>query len=357
MRLPRVVSSLWVSATLTVALLCLPWSLAGQSREPLPDSLSDQEFWSLTEKLSEPDGYFRSTSGSPDNLLSNENTISTVAAQLAARFKPGGVYLGVGPEQNFTYIAGIKPRIAFITDIRRGNLHLHLIYKALFEMSANRAEFVGRLFTRQRPSGLTTQSNARAIMDGYLDAQPGDARAFATNLQSILDHLSKTRHLPLTAADAEGIEYVLANFHRFGPAIHYTSSIGGSSRSAGTYAAIQSARDSASGAERTYLASEENFTFIKGLESRNLIVPIVGDFAGPKALRSVGTYLKQHGAIVTAFYVSNVEQYLRRNDVWDRFCANVASLPLDADSTFIRPDRSGFGAFGTMSTETAGCGK
>jgi len=139
MRLPRVVSSLWVSATLTVALLCLPWSLAGQSREPLPDSLSDQEFWSLTEKLSEPDGYFRSTSGSPDNLLSNENTISTVAAQLAARFKPGGVYLGVGPEQNFTYIAAIKPRIAFITDIRRGNLHLHLIYKALFEMSANRA--------------------------------------------------------------------------------------------------------------------------------------------------------------------------------------------------------------------------
>ena len=357
MRLPRVVSSLWVSATLTVALLCLPWSLAGQSREPLPDSLSDQEFWYLTEKLSEPDGYFRSTSGSPDNLLSNENTISTVAAQLAARFKPGGVYLGVGPEQNFTYIAAIKPRIAFITDIRRGNLHLHLIYKALFEMSANRAEFVGRLFTRQRPSGLTAMSNARAIMDGYLDAQPGDARAFSTNLQSILDHLSKTRHLPLTAADAEGIEYVLANFHRFGPAIHYTSSIGGSSRSAGTYAAIQSARDSASGAERTYLASEENFTFIKGLESRNLIVPIVGDFAGPKALRSVGAYLKQHGAIVTAFYVSNVEQYLRRNDVWDRFCANVASLPLDADSTFIRPDRSGFGAFGTMSTETAGCGK
>src|SRR6187431_2032207 len=101
MRLPRVISSLGGSATLAVALLFLPGSLAGQSATSLPDGLSDQEFWSLTEKLSEPDGYFRSTSGSPDNLLSNENTISTVAAQLAARFKPGGVYLGVGPEQNF----------------------------------------------------------------------------------------------------------------------------------------------------------------------------------------------------------------------------------------------------------------
>src|SRR5688572_33122212 len=88
-------------------LLFLPWSLAGQSRETLPDSLTDQEFWSLTQKISEPDGYFRSNSGSPDNLLSNENTISTVAAHLAARLKPGGVYLGVGPEQNFTYIAAI----------------------------------------------------------------------------------------------------------------------------------------------------------------------------------------------------------------------------------------------------------
>ncbi|HEX5216257.1 MAG TPA: hypothetical protein VFV98_12395 [Vicinamibacterales bacterium] len=338
-------------------LLLLPWSLTGQSANSLPDALTDPDFWSLTEKFSEPDGYFQSTSGSPDNLLSNENTISTVAAQLAARLKPGGVYLGVGPEQNFTYIAAIKPKIAFITDIRRGNLHLHLIYKALFELSANRAEFVGRLFTRQRPSGLTAESSARALMDAYLDAQPGDARAFDANLQAILTHLSKTRHLPLTAADAEGIEYVLANFHRFGPAIHYTSSIGGTSRSSGTYAAIQSARDSASGAERTYLANEENFAFIKDLESRNLIVPIVGDFAGPKALRALGAYLKQRGATVTAFYVSNVEQYLRRNDVWDRFCANVASLPLDANSTFIRPDRNGFGAFGTMSAETAGCGR
>ena len=62
--------------------------------------------------------------------------------------KPSGVYLGVGPEQNFTYIAAIRPRIAFITDIRRGNLHLHLMYKALFELSANRADFVARLFNR-----------------------------------------------------------------------------------------------------------------------------------------------------------------------------------------------------------------
>src|SRR4029450_12521647 len=110
---------------------------------------SNREFWALTEQLSEPDGYFRSNSGSPDNLLSNEGSVSIMAATLAERVKAGGVYLGVGPEQNFTYIAAMRSRMAFITDIRRGNLDLHLLYKAVFEMSADRADFLARLFSRK----------------------------------------------------------------------------------------------------------------------------------------------------------------------------------------------------------------
>src|SRR5262245_20909579 len=94
-------------------LLVLPVSIASQARDTIPASLTDREFWELSEKLSEPGGYFRSGSGSPDNLLSNENTISTVAAVLADKLPAGGVYLGVGPEQNFTYITALKPRIAF----------------------------------------------------------------------------------------------------------------------------------------------------------------------------------------------------------------------------------------------------
>src|SRR5688572_23254988 len=118
-------SRLWL-ATLAagIVLLCSTAAIrAGQ--DTLPASIADAEFWSLTERLSEPNGIFRS-----DNLLSNEMSLSAVATQLAARTKPGGVYLGVGPEQNFTYMAAIRPRIAIITDIRRGNLHLQLMYKA-----------------------------------------------------------------------------------------------------------------------------------------------------------------------------------------------------------------------------------
>ena len=114
----------------------------------LPNRLSDQEFWRLSNDFSEPGGYFRS-----ENLVSNEHTFQYVIPALKRRVRPGGVYLGVAPDQNFTYIVATAPRMAFIVDIRRGNLLQHLMYKAIFELSADRAEFVSRLFSKPRPAG------------------------------------------------------------------------------------------------------------------------------------------------------------------------------------------------------------
>ena len=115
----------------------------------LPESLSDRAFWGLVEHLSEPDGYFQS-----DNLVSNEHSYQWVVPALARLKRPNQVYLGVAPDQNFTYIAAVQPEMAFIVDIRRGNLLTHLMYKALFELSEDRADFVAFLFSRPRPPGL-----------------------------------------------------------------------------------------------------------------------------------------------------------------------------------------------------------
>jgi hypothetical protein len=112
--------------------------------------------------------------------------------------------------------------------------------------------------------------------------------------------------------------------------------------------------DSRSGEERSFLANEENFSMVKAMESGNLIVPVVGNFAGPKALRAIGAWVRAHGAVVNVFYVSNVEQYLEQNGVWPAFCANVAAMPLDRSSIFIRPNRGGT-SFSPMATETAAC--
>src|SRR5262249_265604 len=221
---------------------------------------------------------------------SNENGLSTAATALSMHPKGSGVYLGVGPEQNFSYIAAMRPRIAFITDIRRGNMLLHLTYKVLFETSTNRADFVPLLFNRKRPSGLTTRSTAAELMRAYLRAESNDEGSFNTNLKSITDHLTRTHRFRLSSDDLDGIKYIYQNFYHFGPAINYTSSINGRSGAA-SYALLMATTDG-SRTERSYLASEESFTFVKSMEARNLIVPVVGDFAGPKALRAVGSFLK-----------------------------------------------------------------
>ena len=101
----------------------------------------------------------------------------------------------------------------------------------------------------------------------------------------------------------------------------------------------------AAGRERSYLATEAGFAWLKDLESRNMVVPVVGDFGGPKAIRAVGQYLKTHTATVGAFYLSNVEQYLQQDGKWTAFCQSVATLPLDQSSTFIRSQNGG-GGFG-----------
>jgi hypothetical protein len=354
------------ACVLALALLPAP-ALVGSSADTLPQRLTDAEFWKMSEEFSEPNGYFRS-----DNLLSNEIYYPYIMNDLLKRTAQGGsVYLGVGPEQNFNYIALLKPKMVFITDVRRGNLHTQLMYKALFELSADRADFLSRLFTKKRPAGLTAASSAADLLNAYWNAPTstdGNNAAYRENLKAIQDHLTKKRSLPLGDEDLKGIEYVYYNFYWFGPSITYNSSSAtGGGRGGGSmanYADLMMATDGTP-AGRSYLASEETFKVLKDLEERNLIVPVVGNFAGPKALRAEGRYLKERGATVMAFYLSNVEQYLQQDGIWNNFCANVASLPLDEKSTFIRSSQGGGGggggglvnSLGSMLQETRGCGR
>jgi len=326
----------------------------------LPAQLDDAAFWTLIGNLSEPGGSFRS-----DNLLSNELYMQYVIPQLTHTAKQGGVYIGVGPEQNFTYIAAVRPSMVFIVDIRRGNLDLHLLYKALFELSHDRAEFVARLFARPKPQGLPPQPSINDIFEA-IDAEETDERTFTADLRDVVDHLTKGRHLPLLDEDVAAIQYVYRAFQMFGPGLTYWSTgsfAGRMGRTAPTYWDLMMLTDEAQ-VNWSYLANDANFQFVKSLEQQNLIVPVVGDFGGPKAIRAVGAYLKAHHATVAAFYLSNVEQYLYGDGIWDAFCANAAALPLDDTSTFIRSVRSGqFGysvgglssVLGNMLEETRAC--
>lgn len=325
-----------VALVLTAGVAWIPARVSARPAD-FPAQLTDKEFWDLSELVSEANGEFQS-----DNFLSNERGYQIAIPELIKVAKPGRVYLGVGPEQNYPYILALKPQIAIIFDVRRGNLHEQLLYKSLFEMTTSRAEFLSKLFSRKQPDGLTASSSVPELMMAFDKVVPSE-ELYQANLKAVSEWLTKKHSFALHADDLPGIDYVYKTaFFNGGPQLTYNmagrNARGGGGRGGGgnmsTYAEIQSL-DDGTGLNRGFLANEANWNAMKDFETRNLLVPVVGDFGGTKAIRAVGKYLKDHSAVVSAFYLSNVEQYLNRNNVENVFLCNVAQLPLDDSSTFI----------------------
>ena len=295
------------------------------SHAQLPETIDDKEFWRLVTDMSEAGGTF------PQQFMSNEDSAQFVIPSLKQATRPGGVYIGVGSEQNFTYIAAVRPRLAFIVDIRRDNVFEHLMYKALFELSENRADFISRLFARKRPDGLNAGMGVKTLFDAFRPIEV-DASVYEANVRAVMDRLTKDHGFPLTDADRAAVIKTLDAFRTAGP--YSLKGFGDTTNP--TYAELMSATDLA-GSLQSYLASEENFRVVRELEQKNLILPIVGDFAGDKALLAIGRYVRERGAIVSTFYVSNVERYLfEQGERRRQFYSNVSSLPADASSNFVR---------------------
>jgi hypothetical protein len=307
------------------AVVCTAAAVAACRPAPAP-ALSDAEFWALSERLSEPAGSFSIS----DNLVSNEPHVAENARRLHAA---GGVYIGVGPEQNFTYIASARPAMAFIVDIRRENRNLHLFYKALFDISSDRADFVARLFSRPRPAGLDEASSVTQIFERF-DAIPTSAEQLKWNAAVVRTWLLETRKLPLDANDLAWIDRLFLAFAEHGPSIQYWQAR--DTEPAPSYRRLMTMPDT-SGASNSFLASEDGFRFVKDLQARNLIVPVVGDFGGPGALRRVGDEARARGYTVSVFYGSNVGVYLTREQT-RAFCRSLDSLPAADDALFVERD-------------------
>jgi hypothetical protein len=321
--------------------LCLSFRLAAITAQDRAPTITDSAFWRMIGTFSEEAGTFRY-----ENLLSNETSYQKVIPSLlkAIRIRPPmdmkklnpanmGAYIGVGPEQNFTYIAAIEPKIAFVVDIRRQNMLEHLLYKALFESATGRSDFVSRLFSRKPAPGLSGSVSAAELFKVY-SAETCDRPLMADTADDVIDRLTRQHSFPLDDADRKVIRHVLEMFCSGGPQIDYGFVNVPSNLTAPSYADLMTATD-VEGKNWSYLANDENFARVRSMQMNNLIVPLVGDFGGPKTLKTVGQYLKRSGLVVTAFYVSNVEQYLNKDETAS-FRSNVAALPSAASSTLIR---------------------
>jgi hypothetical protein len=315
------------------AVLLFTMTLTGFAQTPapaLPSEISDRDFWRMIVELSEPGGAYPY-----ENFVSNELQYQDVVPALRSTTKPGGVYIGVGPEQNFTYAGVLQAKLAFVIDIRRQNMLELLMYKALFDMSPSRADFVSNLFSRARPAGLDAKTTSAALFAAFETARV-DADLLAKNLQAIKAYMAR-RGYELSNEDLGGVEKVYQAFSRGGPGINYA--FGNVNPQAGpppeaTYHRLMNTTDS-TGRNSSFLATEENYLYVREMQRKNLIVPLVGNFAGPAVIRNVGRYLTERKATVSVFYISNVETYLS-DPQKQAFYANVTTLPVDSSSVFIR---------------------
>ena len=298
----------------------------------------DTAFAALVERLSEPGGYFDS-----DNIVTNEASYLFVASQLAKVGVHGGVYVGVGPDQNFSYVALIKPSIAFMLDIRRDNLLEHLLFKSLFALAHNRLEYLCLLFGKPYPPDADrwTGRPTSAIID-YLQRTRTESTTVAAVREASNARIAAFG-IPLDARDRAMIDQYRGEFVADGLETRY-SSLGRNNRlDYPTFGQLILATDR-SGKAIGYLADEDAFQFVRSMQLHDRIVPVVGNVAGDKAVRAIGAYAAEHRLHVSAFYLSNVEQYLiTREGGFDEYARNVGRLPHDSTSVIIR---SYFGRFG-----------
>jgi hypothetical protein len=293
-----------------------------------PPALPAPSLASLIEALSEPGGHFDS-----DNFVSNETAYLQVAEALDP-LAGTGAYLGVGPEQNFNYIARLRPRWAFVVDIRRQNMLQHLLYAAILAKAETPYEYLRWLFSRPkvaRPGRLADLTEIVAAVESL----PPTEEVFESNLAGILGHITGSLRYPLTEEDRAAIRAVYRAFYEGQLDLRFTSHRRPSRLQHPSYRELLTSR-SPSGRHGNFLASQDDYRFVRELSRAGRLVPVVGDFAGGKALREVGRFLKERGEAVSAFYLSNVEFYLIPAGTFPQFVANVRELPIRDDSVLVR---------------------
>jgi len=287
-------------------------------------------FASRIAQLSERGGYFDT-----DNLISNEKSYLHVVPALRDAGLIGGAYIGVGPDQNFSYIARVKPAIAFIIDVRRDNLLLHLLFKALFSLSETRADYLSLLFGRPVPEGLDAWRRADVEkLAAYIDgARPTEAATAALRVR--VDAAIRTFGVPLSPDDFATIDRFHRRFVSAGLPLQFEST-GRAPRSYyPTYRELLLETDR-HGHHWNFLASEDDFQFVRSLEKRDLVIPVVGDLSGSSALVEIGRLMTSRGDRLSAFYASNVEFYLFNDGKFPKYLDNLSHLPHSNRSLIIR---------------------
>lgn len=261
-----------------------------------------------------------------DNLVSNEDSYPRPCGQIVRAVAPGGVYLGVGPDQNYTLMAHAQPALAVVVDYRRRNLLLHLLHKALFALGRDRVGYLERL-TARRPAGLAADPSPADLVAAFRAARfdRGLLEATRAEVQHVLRPLD-------VVGDAEWPALATIQAKLAGPGLDcrflalpmYP-----------TLARLIATTDRL-GQPAHVLSSDRLYGRVRALHLGDRVLPLVGDYGQPDGLRPLAEWLRRHGLAVSVVYVSDVEFFLLRSGRLKTYLANLALLPRTDEALIVR---------------------
>ena len=247
-----------------------------------------------------------------DNFVTNEDSFGRICGRIG-REVPTGVYLGVGPDQNLSYVAHARPSRAFVVDFRRKNMLVHLLHKALFTLADDRVGYLSRLMARRiDPSADDPIAAAEAA-----EFEPSRLGKAVDEVRSALDPLGL-----LNAADWPTLATIQARLAGPGLSARFLAlpmypTVGQLIR-----------KPDADGRPAHYLATEPLYRVVRDIQRLDRIMPIVGDYGAPGGLDRLAGWLKERGEHVSLVYISDVEDFLLRGGRFGPYVDNLNSLPI-----------------------------
>lgn len=287
-----------------------------------------------------------------DCFVSSEVGYNEVIARCApSAERPGGAYLGVGPDQNYTYIGALRPALAVILDARLDNLLEHLIFKLAFAEARDPLDYLCLLLGRARATGPGDGLTAR------LRAQPLDAAAaavFSANVRRAFQARWTSDERLLAR-----VERLLREFVRRQLAVTSVSEtcLANLDKIPDFEEVITSTTPE--GFNFHYLTDAGRFGVVKALHAEDRIIPLLGNVVSPEGIAAARRVVEGAGLKLSTVYLSNLEEFLLQRYVieGDRITGRpnplglfegapgqayaalierLAALPCDDDAVLIR---------------------
>lgn len=286
-------------------------------------------FFELLKWLDEPP----TGPSSADNLMTNEDSLASVMDQIRSESPPGTVFLGVGPDQNYTFIATARPIEAYLLDYRKKNQLLHLMHLALIAKSPNRIDYLENYWARRVKVGLisppnddhskTTEKLLLLFRRSELDQQ-----FLAQNIGDVMSELLNSQFLD--ANEIEEVGRIQKRLAGPGPEARFLAL-----KMYPTIASLISMKTRA-GKPGHWLAGDDYYQEVRELCFQQKIYPVVGDWSGQLCLKKLAAHLNSTEKKVGLVYISDVEFFLLRGNRFSHYIENLARLPLHDEVRIVR---------------------